>query len=349
MKKLVLLLLFFSHSSIALPLQNIKLPQGYTISAYANVAGAREMAVGRNGIVYVGTRKGNVYAIIPEANFSKALKVITLAKNLDEPNGVALYNGDLYVAEVGRIIKFSDIANNLNTPQFSVVTENLPKERQHGWRYIQFSPEGWLYIGIGAPCNVCISKDPRFATIMRMRPDGSNLEIYAKGVRNTVGFAWNPQNNEFWFTDNGRDWLGDNLPPDELNFASKKGEDFGFPYFYGKNVPDPKFGHLKSAKDMTPATIDLGPHVAALGMTFYQGNILIAEHGSWNRSQKIGYRITKVTLKNNTAISCTPFITGWLNGNSFWGRPVDIRIFKNNSLLISDDYAGMIYRVSHDK
>ena len=349
-------LLAFSCAN-ALPLDQLKLPPGFSIKVYAHVPNAREMTLGQNGIVYVGSRGGgDVYAVIPNRARTHAKQVKVIASGLNMPNGVAFYKDDLYVAEVSRILRYRQITTHLKHPVAQVVTDKLPKKAHHGWRFIRFGPDGWLYMGIGAPCNVCISKDPRFATIMRMRPDGQQMQIVAKGVRNSVGFDWSPLTHELWFTDNGRDWLGDNLPPDELNHAPHKGMNFGFPYFYGNNVPDPKYGKLRSAKGMTPPVKALGPHVAALGMTFYTGKmfpanyrnqIIIAEHGSWNRSQKIGYRLMLVRLKGNNAISYQSFVTGWLQGQKNWGRPVDVLVMPDGSLLVSDDYAGILYRITY--
>jgi glucose/arabinose dehydrogenase len=340
-----------------LPLDKIQLPAGFHIQLYAQVPDAREMTLGDNGIVYVGTRKGNVYAVLPNKDLTHAAEVKTIASGLNMPNGVAYRNGDLYIAEVSKITRFDQINQHLDHPQTTVINDQLPTESHHGWRYIGFGPDNWLYLAIGAPCNSCISKDARFATISRIKPDGTNFQIYANGVRNSVGFAWNPQDQKLWFTDNGRDWMGDNLPPDKLNFAPVAGMNFGFPYFYGNNIPDPTFGHLKSAQGMTPPAINLDPHAATLGMKFYTGTmfppsyrhqIIIAEHGSWNRSKKIGYRLSIVQLKNNKAVSYQPFITGWLQGESNWGRPVDLLVMPDGSLLVSDDYAGVIYRVTYN-
>ncbi len=354
------LCLFFSIACYAteLPLQDLKLPPGFSISVYAKVPNAREMALGDNGIVFVGSRRvGDVYALIPNENKTHASEVKVIASGLDMPNGVAYDKGDLYVAEVGKIIKFPKIEKRLDKPKAKLVTDRLPKKYSHGWRYIRFGPDGWLYIGIGAPCNVCVSKDPRFATIMRMRKNGKDMQIYAKGVRNSVGFDWSPVNQKLWFTDNGRDWLGDNLPPDELNYAPKKGMNFGFPYFYGDNIADPKYGYGYSRKGMTSAALNLDPHVATLGMKFYTGKmfpkpyhnrIIIAEHGSWNRSKKIGYRLTMVTLKGDKASDYQPFVTGWLQGQKNWGRPVDVLVMPDGALLVSDDYAGVVYRITYN-
>jgi glucose/arabinose dehydrogenase len=238
-----------------------------------------------------------------------------------------------------------------------VVKDDFPTNTHHGWKFTAFGPDGKLYIPVGAPCNICENKDP-FAAIGRMNPDGTGYETIARGVRNTVGFDWHPQTKELWFTDNGRDWLGDDLPPDELNRAASDNLNFGYPYCYGHNVPDPKYDKPKAfcRNFVAPAQL-LGPHVAALGMRFYTGKmfpekyrnqIFLAEHGSWNRSRKIGYQVSLVTLKGNKALSYEPFAKGWLQGQSNWGRPVDVQVMPDGALLVSDDQAGVIYRISYD-
>ena len=353
------LMLTTSPTLAAIPINNVRLPPGFKITVYADhVPNARQMTLGKNGVVFVGSRRAdNVYAIIPNTNKTKAAKTITIAKGLNHPNGVAFHDGALYVAETHRILRYPDIQANLNKPPTpQVVVDNLPTNEHHGSRYIKFGPKGWLYISIGAPCNVCVSKDKRFATIVRMQPNGKNEEIYAEGVRNSLGFAWQPTTKELWFTDNGRDWTGDNSPPDKLNRASKTGQHFGFPYWHAKDMPDPKFGKLRSKEDVTFPEQELGAHVAALGMVFYTGKmfpkyyrdqILIAEHGSWNRSKKVGYRITMVPLKDGKPRAYKPFATGWLKSQRNWGRPVDLLVMPDGSLLVSDDFAGAIYRITY--
>jgi glucose/arabinose dehydrogenase len=237
-----------------------------------------------------------------------------------------------------------------------VVADRLPKETHHGWKFIAFGPDGWLYVPVGAPCNVCEPDPERYAAILRMRPDGSQLQTYARGVRNSVGFDWHPDTHELWFTDNGRDMLGDDVPPDELNRAPRPGLHFGYPYCHGGTVADPEYGKKHACSDFTPPAQALGAHVAALGMRFYtgtqfppeyRGQIFIAEHGSWNRSEPSGYRVMLVKLDGNRAVSYTPFVSGWLQGRQAWGRPSDVLVLPDGSLLISDDYAGAIYRVRY--
>lgn len=228
-----------------LPLDRIKLPQGFGISIYAhNAPGARSMTLSPSGILFVGTRtEGNVYAVLDTNKDNKADEVITLARGMNMPNGVAVRDGALYVAEINRVLRYDNIEAHLKDPPSPVVVnDGFPSDRHHGWKFIRFGPDGMLYVPVGAPCNVCERDDKRYASIMRMKPDGSGLEVFASGIRNTVGFDWHPDTHELWFTDNGRDMLGDNLPPDELNRAPKKGMHFGFPYCHGKNIPDPEFG-----------------------------------------------------------------------------------------------------------
>jgi glucose/arabinose dehydrogenase len=270
---------------------------------------------------------------------------------------VAFRDGALYVAEINRVIRFDAIQSRLkNPPKAVVVNASFPDKSHHGWKFIRFGPDGRLYVPVGAPCNICEEKDPRFASIMRMNPDGSNLEIFARGVRNTVGFDWHPRTSELWFTDNGRDWLGDNQPPDELNRAPKPGLHFGFPYLHGRNIPDPEYGKNRQKDEFVLPEMELGPHVASLGMRFYTGamfpesyrdQIFIAEHGSWNRSDPSGYRITLVRLRENRAISYEIFAQGWLQNGSTRGRPVDLEVMADGSLLVSDDKKGAIYRITY--
>jgi glucose/arabinose dehydrogenase len=358
---LVLLSCSPTDSRGELPLHTIKLPPGFTIGVYAdNVPNARSMALGPQGTLFVGTRtEGKVYAIIDRNQDHAADEVITLAHGLNMPNGVAFRNGALYVAEVHRVIRFDNIENRLdNPPQPVVVNDSLPRDRHHGWKFIRFGPDGLLYVPVGAPCNICKSENERYASLLRMKPDGTGFEIFARGIRNTVGFDWQPETQELWFTENGRDWLGDDRPPEELNHAPRAGLHFGYPYCHGGNIPDPDFGKERKCEEFTPPAITLGPHVAALGMRFYSGTmfpdeyrqqIFMAEHGSWNRKTPIGYRVTLVRLENNRAVDYTVFAEGWLQRGRAWGRPVDVQVMPDGALLVSDDQAGVIYRISYKK
>lgn len=357
-----------------LPLDLIKLPPGFTIAVYASgVPNARQLALGSKGTVFVGNRNktgDRVFALVDKDGDHTAEQVLTVAKGLTEPNGVAFRDGALYVAEISRVLRFDAIESRLDSPgEPVVVNDTLPKDTHHGQKFIAFGPDGLLYVPVGAPCNVCERDDPRYSTIMRMKPDGSNLEVFAHGVRNTVGFDWHPRTRALWFTDNGRDNLGDDVPVDELNAASKAGLHFGFPYCHQGDVPDPEFGAKKPCSAFQSPARKLDAHVAAIGMRFYTGTmfpeeyrnqIIIAEHGSWNRSIPQGYRLSLVKLDGGKAVSYTRFAEGWLRGlkkapvgdamvGDVWGRPADVLVMPDGALLVSDDRAGVVYRISYKK
>ena len=341
-------------------LSGIRLPEGFRIAVYARgVQNARAMAMGPGGTLFVGSRRaGNVYAVRDRDGDFTADEVIVLDSGLRMPSGVAFRDGALYVAEVSRVLRYDDIEDRLEDPPEPVVVNGgFPSDRHHGWKFIRFGPDGKLYVPVGAPCNVCERSDPRYATIMRMNPDGSDLELYVSGVRNTVGFDWHPGTGELWFTDNGRDLMGNDIPADELNRVTEPGQHFGFPYHHGIGVPDPEYGGKRPLDSMVAPAQELGPHVAAVGMRFYTGGmfpseyrhqVFIAEHGSWNRDSKIGYRITLVRLDGNEAVGYEDFAAGWLEDEEVYGRPADVEVMPDGSLLVSDDYAGMIYRITHD-
>lgn len=342
-----------------LPLETIRLPEGFEISLYASdVPNARSLELSPNGVLYVGTRtEGNVYAVVDRDGDQVAEETHLLASGLNMPNGVAWRAGSLYVAEVSRILRFDGIDDRLaDPPEPVVVYDDYPTERHHGWKFVKFGPDGRLYVPVGAPCNICLSENPLYASITRMRPDGSNREIVAHGVRNSVGFDWHPETGVLWFTDNGRDRMGDDRPPDELNRAPEPGLHFGYPFCHGGDIPDPEFGDRRSCDEFVAPARRLGPHVAALGVRFYTGEMFpqeyrnqafIAEHGSWNRSEKIGYRVTLVRVEDGEAISYEPFAEGWLQGEEEWGRPVDVLVMPDGALLVSDDANGVIYRISY--
>ncbi|HCT52572.1 MAG TPA: sorbosone dehydrogenase [Balneola sp.] len=343
----------------------LEAPAGFEISIFAeDVTNARQMAMSDSGILYVGSRReGKVYAVVDNNNDFRADSVYTIIEGLRLPNGVAYKDGALFVAEVSKIWRFDNIDQNYtDSPEPVLVTDELPTEGHHGWKYIAFGPDEKLYVPIGAPCNICNHEEdnPLFATLTRMNPDGSEHEIVAKGIRNTVGFTWHPETGNIWFTDNGRDWLGDDIPPCELNEITGKDQHFGYPYLHGNDVWDPKFGEEgKPMADRFKKPVqELGAHVAPLGVIFYSGNMLpstyknralIAEHGSWNRSSKVGYQISQVIFDDGgNAIEYKPFITGWLAGEEdIQGRPVSILQLQDGSLLISDDESGTIYRVTY--
>ncbi|MGV3539203.1 MAG: PQQ-dependent sugar dehydrogenase [Rufibacter sp.] len=340
-------------------LEKISLPDGFQISYFAQkVVNARSMVLGPDGTLYVGSRsKGNVYALPDRNKDGRADEVITIASGLKMPNGVALRNGALYVAEVSRITRYDNIAANLKKPPKPVVVyDKFPTEEHHGWKYIAFGPDDKLYVPVGAPCNICLKKEPVYASITRMNPDGSGFEVFAHGVRNTVGFDWHPQTKELWFTDNGRDLMGDNIPPDELNHAPRKGMHFGYPFCHAGEILDPEFGKGKNCADYVKPVQNLNPHGGTLGMEFYTGTmfpenyknqIFIAEHGSWNRTEKIGYRISLVRFTAQGQPQFVPFAAGWLQNGKEWGRPVDVEMMPDGSLLISDDMNDAIYRITY--
>lgn len=356
----MLLWMFVISCTQAAELDRIDLPPGFKIDIYADdVPNARSMALSPEGTLFVGSRTaGRVYAVLDQNKDNKADKVIIIAQGMRMPNGVAIRDGDLYVAEISRVLRYDNIEADLNNPPAPVViNDTFPKDEHHGWKFIRFGPDGMLYVPVGAPCNVCErNDDERYASITRMQPDGTGQEVFARGVRNTVGFDWHPTTEELWFTDNGRDLMGDDVPPDELNHAPEPDMHFGFPFCHGGDVPDPGFGARRECQEFTPPAMKLGPHVASLGMRFYTGSmfpnvyqnqIFIAEHGSWNRSTPIGYRITLVKLEGNKAVSYEVFAEGWLQGESAWGRPVDVLVMPDGALLVSDDRVGAIYRISY--
>jgi glucose/arabinose dehydrogenase len=340
-------------------LEALKLPPGFRIQVYADdIPGARSLALSPSGTLFVGTRgEGKVYAVMDRDGNFEADRIYTLASGLQMPNGVAFRDGDLYVAEVSRVLRFPDIENNLASPPApTVIVSDYPRDRHHGWKFIAFGPDGRLYVPVGAPCNVCMPDEETFAVITRLDVASGKRQVFAKGVRNTVGFDWSPRTGELWFTDNGRDWLGENRPPDELNRAPQAGLHFGFPFCHGHDLPDPQFGRLRDCSELTPPIQELGPHVAALGMRFYtgtqfpepyRGGIFIAEHGSWNRKVPIGYRVTFVALEDGTPRSYEVFAEGWLRDAVASGRPVDLLVMPDGALLVSDDKGGRIYRISY--
>jgi glucose/arabinose dehydrogenase len=341
-----------------LPTAKLKVPSGFNIEVYAaGMANAREMALGDKGTVFVGSRLvDKVYAIVNKDG-QRTVKV--LASGLYRPNGVAFKDGTLYIAELSKVSKIDKVEDNLeNPPKPTVIYDNLPKDEAHGWKFIAIGPDNKLYVPVGQPGNNVLHDDAH-GQIRRMNLDGSGAEVYALGVRNSVGFDWNPENKQMYFTDNGRDWLSEDVPQDELNRVTKMGEDFGAPYCYQGNIPDPEFGWGHSCSEFVPPVGLMGPHAAALGMRFYTGNmfpkayknaIIVARHGSWNRSKKFGGDVAVVKLnKDGTVKSIEPLVTGFLEDNKYVGRPVDVLQMKDGSLLVSDDWNGAVYRVTYGK
>ncbi len=332
-------------------------PAGFNIEVLVDdVPNARSMALGDQGTLFVSTRKlGKVYAVTG-LDSADGPVVTTVADGMNVPNGVAFHDGALYVAEISRVLRFPGIESRLDEiPAPEVVRDDFPTDGHHGWKYIAFGPDGKLYVPIGAPCNVC--DEAGYAVIMRMNADGSGLEVFAEGVRNSVGFTWHPDTGEMWFTDNGRDWMGDDIPDCELNHAPRAGMHFGFPYCHGGDIVDPEYGDSRKCGEFTPPALGLGAHVAPLGIEFYtgamfpaeyRGQAFIAEHGSWNREAgKVGYQVVLVRMKDGRAVGKEPFAYGWLAGDEVSGRPVDVLQLADGSLLVSDDLGGRIYRITY--
>ncbi|WP_101674977.1 PQQ-dependent sugar dehydrogenase [Alloalcanivorax mobilis] len=339
-------------------LDTLNVEKGFSVSVFADqVPNARQLAQAADGTVFAGSRDaGKVYAIRDTDGDGKADRVTALLEDLNMPSGIALRDGTLYVAAVNRILAVRDVLNHLDGADAEVVYDGFPDASHHGWKYLRFDDHGKLIVPVGAPCNIC-DEDPPFASIQRLDPDTGTTETLARGVRNSVGFDFQPGTGQLWFTENGRDMLGDNVPPDELNRVTRVGEHFGYPYVHAGDIADPEFGKGKNASDYTAPMQKIPAHHAALGMTFYdadsfpaayRGNIFIAEHGSWNRTEPAGYRVTRVVLnEDGTVKSYQPFIDGWLQDGASWGRPADVLVANDGSLLIADDSAGVIYRVRY--
>jgi glucose/arabinose dehydrogenase len=338
-------------TAASLPLASLNVPPGFEIELFARVPNARQMALGKNTLFVGSMRAGKVYAIPLQG----ARTPVVIAEGLNLPVGVAFRDGDLYVSAVSRILRLRDIEAQLKRPpRPETVSSGYPTDTHHGWKFIAFGPDGKLYVPVGAPCNICEPDPDRYATITRLDVASGKIEVVARGVRNSVGFDWHPQSSELWFTDNGRDWMGDDAPPDELNRLGQTGQHFGYPYCHGGTIADPEFGRGRHCAEFVPPVQNLGAHVAALGMRFYTGRqfperyrnaVFIAEHGSWNRSSKTGYRVSVVRQQGNRAVSYEPFVSGWQQDESAWGRPADVLVMADGSLLVADDHAGAIYRV----
>lgn len=350
MNKILAMLVVSLVAAQCWALENIELPPGFKIEEYASVPNARSLVLGAKGTIFASNRRGgSVYAVVDNGQ-----RTIRLLKGLNSPNGIAMLDGDLYVAEIDKVSRYRDIESHLDdVPNGEVLNIDLPGDRHHGWRYIGFGPDKNLYISIGAPCNIC--DEQGYATIERMAADGQDRETYAAGIRNSVGFTWHPDTGNLWFTDNGRDMLGDDLPADELNEVTEAGQHFGYPYCHAGDLLDPRFGTGKRCSDYQPPARKLGAHVASLGLKFYtgaqfpekyRGRLFIAEHGSWNRSKKVGYQVSMLELKDGEVVTYEPFATGWLQGQSVNGRPVDLLVLEDGSMLVSDDHTDKLYRIS---
>jgi len=340
-----------------IPLDKIKVPQGFKVELWASgINNARVMTWGDKGTLFVSSRvAGNLYAVVDKGG---SREVKTIAKGLNLPNGVAFKDGTLYIAEIHRITKMEGIEGKLDSPpEMKVVYDTLPKDAPHGWKYLAFGPDGKLYFNIGAPCNICIPPDTH-ANISRINPDGSGFEYWAHGVRNSVGFDWHPVTKELYFATHARDWLGEDVPSDRLDVAPKKGLHFGYPYCHQGDILDPEFGRGRACAEFAAPLLKTGPHVGGNGVEFYTGSMFPAEYkhrmflaqrGAWNRTEKTGYKVMMVTLRQGDVPKYEVFAEGWLQNNQPWGRPVYTRQMKDGSLLISDDYAGAIYRISYGR
>jgi glucose/arabinose dehydrogenase len=360
--------LALSGRQTASALDSLVLPTGFQADVFADkVENARSMALGPQGTVFVGSQYvGKVHAVVDSDGDHKADRVVVIASGLDQPNGVAMRNGALYVATASRLLRFDDIEKHLDAPPVPVIVRSdLPNPKAgHTWKYIAFSPDDMLYMSVGAPCNVCLSP-PMVSAIVRMKPDGSGMESFAEGVRNSVGFDWHPVTRELWFTDNGRDMLGDDVPNDELNVAPKAGLHFGFPYCHDGDVTDPEFGAQRACSTTEPPVQKLGAHVAAIGFAFYTGKMfpasyqnaaIIAQHGSWNRSTPSGYRVMVARTEGRRVTAYESLVDSFLTGagtaggrgatKAALGRPVDVLQMPDGSILISDDRGNRIIRVS---
>jgi glucose/arabinose dehydrogenase len=341
-----------------LPTAKLKVPPGFNIEVYASgMANARSLALGDKGTVFVGSRLvDKVYAIV---NKDGRRSVKVLASGLYRPNGVAFLDGTLYIAELSQISKIEKVEDVIdNPPKPVMIYDKLPKDEAHGWKFIAIGPDKKLYVPVGQPGNNVLHDDAH-GQIRRINLDGSGAEVVALGVRNSVGFDWNPETKQLYFTDNGRDWMSEDVPQDELNRVTKVGQDFGAPFCYQGNIPDPEFGWGHSCSDYVAPVGLMGPHVAALGMRFYTGSmfpksyrnaIIIARHGSWNRSKKAGGDVVVARLnRDGTVNSIEPLVIGFLEDNHYVGRPVDVLQLKDGSLLVSDDWNGAVYRITYGK
>jgi glucose/arabinose dehydrogenase len=334
-------------------LDRLQVPRGFTVELVSDeIVNARQLALAPDGTLYAGTRgDGRVWAL-------RDGRVFELASGLRLPTGIALKDGDLYVASVSTILRLDDVGDRLaDPPEPVVVTDALPSDGHHGWKHLEFGPEGDLWVPVGAPCNICDEGDP-YATLLRMDPASGDYTVFARGIRNTVGFDFHPDTGELWFTDNGRDWMGDDVPPCELNHAPRAGMHFGYPHVHGDDVLDPEFGDGADPADYAAPALEMQAHTAPLGMAFYRapdavnafpaeydGAAFIAQHGSWNRSSKVGYQVIVAWIEDGEVVRSEPFLTGFLQGENAWGRPVDVVVDHDGSLLVSDDAAGAVYRI----
>lgn len=353
----MLVLAAFSATACAEEQGRLEVPEGFEISVYAErVENARQMALGSNGTLFVGSRSaGKVFALRDEDGDHFAERVTLVDGGMEMPSGIAFRDGDLYVGDINRILRYDDIESHLDYPPKPIVlTDRFPRGH-HNWKYLRFGPDGLLYVPVGVPCNVC--EEAGFGQIRRMNTETGEMDVFAEGIRNSVGMVFHPETGELWFNDNGRDRMGDDIPSDELNHAPRAGLHFGFPYCHEGDIPDPQFGQGRDCKDFEPPAVKLGAHVAPLGLAFYTGDmfpeqyrnqLFIAEHGSWNRSSKVGYLVKLVEFDaSGRFVRQSTFASGWLQGQQNWGRPADVLVMPDGALLVSDDQGGRIYRISY--
>ena len=362
-KILIPLLLFFHSGIFAQDLEKLILEPGFKISIFAdNLSSPRQIAEGKNGTIFVGERTGQIIALADSDRNGEADYKIVIAKDLELSTGISIFNGDLYFSEVSKIWKIENIESwinnnnsNLDLPKKVLVTDELPSDTWHGWKWLKHDEQGQLYFNVGAPCNICLSKNSQYASILKINDSG--WQHVARGVRNSVGFDFHPITKKLFFTDNGRDWMGDDTPSCELNRVDVNGQFFGYPYKHSSDVIDPEFGDVNSGFDFVDPILELGAHVAPTGVAFYDGsmfpasmqnNLFIALHGSWNRSSKVGYKVLRVSFDvNGNIIDSTDFISGWLNDETVFGRPAAPFILSDGSMLLSDDKANVIYRITY--
>ena len=343
-----------------IPVDKIKMPKGFHVEVWAHgMPGVRMMARGSQGTIWAGSRIiGRVYEIKDKGGVRQHR---ILAEKLTQPNGVAFQGGNLYIMAINRVFRYDGIEDNPNVKPVELTAQfKLPPDVHHNWKFIAFGPDSRLYVQVGAPCNIC-EPSPEHGQIRRYIADGSGMEVVARGVRNSVGFDFHPQTGELWFTDNGRDWQGENGPQDELNRVSKMGEFFGFPYCHANGIPDMDIKKKDPCKGATLPVALMGPHAAALGMRFYTGSmfpkeyqnsIFVARRGSWNRSELFGFDVANVRAgADGKNAKVTPFMTGFRDPkeNKFWGRPVDVLQLPDGSMLVADEQVGAIYRVTYKK
>lgn len=329
----------------------------FELTTYASIPRARQMAQTESGLLFVGTmpRRGSIYAVDPAIPDEP----IEVATGLTMPTGLALLNGDLYVAAHNRILMYEDIEENYKeSPEPIIISNDLPTETHHGWKYLSVGPDRFLYFNVGAPCNICLREEEIFASIVKMDPESGDSSVFVHGVRNSVGSAWHPITKKMWFSDNGGDWLGDDIPPEEINVVDQPGSHYGYPYVHGDSYADPTYSEQQPDDfEYVKPVVNIQAHSAALGIAFYTGTqfpekyknaLFIAEHGSWNRSSKVGYRVSVVLFVGDKPIY-KPFIDIWLDGEQVSGRPNDVLVANDGSLFISNDGAGKIYQVRHKK